>query len=125
MLLNIYIADLTMYSGFVYYPVREVDGDCIEPITDGTTEGACHFTVYGRRYEPSVKAEVDEPIVDTSTLQEAATYCLMLNASLQGRTIEFVKPEQKDAPEAPNVPVVKDEDGQEIKFDKEPSNEKV
>lgn len=99
MLLNLFICNLMTYGSFVYWPQREID-DCLEPIKDGKSEDAKLFTVFGQRYEPSKNAEVEDPIADFSTLAEAATYCLMLNAALQGRTVEFDKPEEKEEKDA-------------------------
>ena len=96
MLLDLYICDLTQFGGFVYWPVRETKDECIEPIKDGKTEDAKFFCVYGKRYDPGIDNEIEDPVADFSTLQEAASYCLMLNAALQGRAVVFGKPEEKE-----------------------------
>jgi len=108
MLLDLYICDLTQFEGFAYWPVKDMGDDCIEAIKDGKADGAIYFTVYG------IRGEVEDAVADFSTLAEAATYCLMLNAAVQGRTVEFEKPqkEEQDAPESDGI--IKGEDGEPI-----------
>jgi hypothetical protein len=86
MLMNLVITDLTQYHLFVYYPVREIGDDCVEAIKEGSTADAKFFSVYGVKFD-----ETEDAIADFTTIGESAGYCLTLNASLQGRTLEIIK----------------------------------
>jgi hypothetical protein len=92
MLIWIGIVDLTQYVEFVYYPVRKLDGDCVEPIKHGATADAAFFSVYGR------KGAEEEAIADFSTLAEASGYCLILNMSMEGRVPTHTR-QDEDSPE--------------------------
>ena len=88
MLKRLYLVNLDKFHNFQYVPMRNTDDDCCVPVNDGSTENISHYSVYGQLYD-SDNVCVDEFIADLSTVQEAATYCLLLNAALKGEVIEF------------------------------------
>jgi hypothetical protein len=84
MLTDLAITDLTRFTEFVYWPVRNIGDDCVETVKDGSHPGD-FFSVYGKHWLPGHSTEIEEWVADFTTLNEAAAYCLMLNHALQGR----------------------------------------
>lgn len=90
MLTYLRIVDLTAYHNFVWYPVKDDGEDCVAAIKDKDDKSPVLFySVYGQKYWGEV--EVEDAVADFTTIPETTTYCLLLNAALEGRTIEFKK----------------------------------
>jgi len=95
MLTYLRIVDLTAYHDFVWYPVKDAGDDCVIAITDKDDKSpVLYYSVYGKKavvVNFVGEVEVEDAIADFTMPTEATTYCILLNAALEGRIVEFKK----------------------------------
>jgi hypothetical protein len=105
MIKAVYLADLSNFTTFHYYPMLESEPGCFEPVRKQIKVGDVYpqYTVYGVRlvldpppkktlYEkifggrmPAQPRPVEEAVADLEDMGEAINFCRMLMARLEGR----------------------------------------
>jgi len=85
MLAKLVICDLTKFTEFVYWPMRDGLDDTMEKVMDsGDVKDVKSYAVFGKYYIPRI-GEAEDLVAEFSTLIEAASYCVLLNQAVEGR----------------------------------------
>jgi len=90
MIKELAITDLTKFTDFTYWPMREIAEGEFECVMDGSENDISHYAVFGKHYLPG-KGETAEWVADLSTLQDAMAYCLLLNQAVRGRVDDMTQ----------------------------------